>query len=821
MIHRSGRLIFAAVILFFLTAAHVSVDAAPPRVTNNRYKLELVAREPDIVTPTGMAFDRQGRLLIIESNTHQRPKEYEGPLSDRILMLAAATGKDKLDRWNQFADGFRHAMNLLVRPDGGVYVVTRGSVILLRDTNGDGVADQQKELIRLETEDDYPHNALGGIAQTADGSLILGLGENHGLPFRLIGSDGKEFAATGGVDGFFRCTADGANLEHIARGVWNPFSLCVLNDGRIFAVDNDPDASPPCRLLHVVRGGDYGYLYQYGRAGTHPLQCWNGELPGTLPMVCGVGEAPTAIVAHGAWLWVASWGDHRIERYRLVPRGASYGAEREVIVQGDADFRPTGMAVAPDGSIYFGDWVLRDYPVHGKGRIWRLVLPDMDRRQPFPDMSAEEKTARLFRVGGSDIAARSTDPFVFKHGVFGLAHNEDIERWGTYVPGFPMSREMRLYKLQAWRLRGTDNPEALLRNALRDDSPDVRLYAVRWIADERIVSLRDDVAKLLTGSQPDSRYYLAVLAAVDWLDHEPKMRGRDIADELLVRELKNNERSPTAHALALRSLSPDHKYLTLDRLQDYLQAAYAPLRLEAVRTLTQQSDSKRFALLAKMAADERQSEDVRAEAITGLAPAAEHFQELLEHLSASDNQTVRNEAERVMRLTKMRPAPVESKPPASELAAWHNILKQPGDASAGRRLFFSSLGARCAVCHQHDGRGGRCGPDLTRVSHSTSRERIIDSILAPSQEVAPDYQPWVLTTTDGRTRVGLRMAESGDDGTEDYVDAAGERFTLPSAEIESREASKTSIMPDGLEATVSIADLRDLVTFLSSDSPSP
>ena len=30
---------------------------------------------------------------------------------------------------------------------------------------------------------------------------------------------------------------------------------------------------------------------------------------------------------HGGWLWVTSWGDHRIERYRLVPRGASYGAE--------------------------------------------------------------------------------------------------------------------------------------------------------------------------------------------------------------------------------------------------------------------------------------------------------------------------------------------------------------------------------------------------------------------------------------------------------------------------------------------------------------
>ena len=212
--------------------------------------------------------------------------------------------------------------------------------MLLRDTDDDGVADKQEVLLRLETEDDYPHNALGGIDQTADGSL------DHRLrrePWRAVSLDRRRRQSDRRhrrPGRLFPLSADGKDIEHFARGVWNPFSLCVVPDGRIFAVDNDPDASPPCRLLHVVPGGDYGYLYQYGRAGTHPLQAWNGELPGTLPMVCGTGEAPTAIVDHAGSLWVTSWGDHRIERYRLVPRGASYAATREVVVQGDADFRP-------------------------------------------------------------------------------------------------------------------------------------------------------------------------------------------------------------------------------------------------------------------------------------------------------------------------------------------------------------------------------------------------------------------------------------------------------------------------------------------------
>ena len=92
------------------------------------------------------------------------------------------------------------------------------------------------------------------------------------------------------------------------------------------------------------------------------------------------------------------------------------------------------------------------------------------------------------------------------------------------------------------------------------------------------------------------------------------------------------------------------------------------------------------------------------------------------------------------------------------------------------------------------------------------------SILKPDQEVAPQYQPWLLVTDDGKTHTGLRMPEGGDDGTEEYIDTAGNHFRLPSNTIEIREATSTSIMPSGLESTVSIDDLRDLVTFLTTSS---
>jgi hypothetical protein len=155
-----------------------------------------------------------------------------------------------------------------------------------------------------------------------------------------------------------------------------------------------------------------------------------------------------------------------------------------------------------------------------------------------------------------------------------------------------------LSALQAQRLRGVADVERVLRPALRSDSTDVRLFAVRWIADERIASLRDDVAKLLEGPQPNSQYYLALLGAIDWLDHKPGLRGAEITDELLVRELKAADRSAEAHTLALSLLKPDNKFLTADRMREYLQSKYLPFRLEAVRSLAAQSNPKRFELLA-------------------------------------------------------------------------------------------------------------------------------------------------------------------------------------------------------------------------------
>ncbi len=66
-------------------AISVAVDAgsgpipAPPRPLDSRLIFELIAAEPEIVTPTGLAIDHRGRILVVESHTHFRPEGYKGP----------------------------------------------------------------------------------------------------------------------------------------------------------------------------------------------------------------------------------------------------------------------------------------------------------------------------------------------------------------------------------------------------------------------------------------------------------------------------------------------------------------------------------------------------------------------------------------------------------------------------------------------------------------------------------------------------------------------------------------------------------------------
>jgi len=347
-----------------------------PQSLDDRLTVELFASEPDVVTVTGLTVDSKGRVLVVESHTHFRPEGYEGPETDRIRLLEDTNGDGRADRIETFFEGTTQTMNVAAHPNGWVYVATRNSVFRIHDRDGDGKAEQREDLVKFETASDYPHNGISGFAFDFAGRVFFGMGENMGEDGILVTRDVR-LSANRGAGGIFLCNEDGSGLERMATGFWNPFHLCFDAYGRMFTGDNDPGNRPPCRFLSIVDGGDYGYRRQT----LEPFIAINGEVPGTLPMTSSTGESPTGILAYESDhlpneyrgdLLVASWGEHRIDRYRLNRESASFTATTQTMIAGGEYFRPAGIAVAPDGSLYIGDWADRSYDLHKKGRIWHV-----------------------------------------------------------------------------------------------------------------------------------------------------------------------------------------------------------------------------------------------------------------------------------------------------------------------------------------------------------------------------------------------------------------------------------------------------------------
>lgn len=826
---RAVMMMLLVMMLLVVSVVDNAVSVEPPRVLDNQWQIQPIASEPNLVTPTGCCFDDQGRLLVIECHTHFPPEDYEGPKTDRIFIFDDSDHDGILDRQRLFYEGGIASMNLTNLGGGWIGVATRSEVFRLRDSDGDDMADQREVLLTHDTSAVYPHNGLGGLMMGPDGWLYVGQGENFGEPYELRGTDNSVQIGGGEGGNIFRCRPDGSEVQRVATGFWNPFGLGFDGANRLWTVGNDPDAMPPNRLLHVVEGGDYGFQFRFGRAGIHPLQSWNGELPGTLPMTAGTGEAACGVIAHGPHLWVTSWGDNRIERYALEQDGASWKSRTEVIVQGDALFRPVAMAVAPDGSIYITDWVDRSYPVHRKGRLWRLSRqPDAG---PFKDQLPERSQAELFAasIESSSVepderlqALNTDDPFLGQAAATGLVEMDQLQMltWQKLK-----TVEQRVGVITAWRWRALISPEevsesdrrSIIQRGLADASNEVALTALRWATEQNMKDSLPEVRRLLDRNSLSPRLFNATLAAIAYLETGSAARGaRDPAIEaLLIEFAQDDSRSAELRALALRRLPAQAKSPTEKELADaVLKTENRLFSTDAIRLLADRDSQASTEQLAALAADESLDDDTRADALASLSKHAGKFASLINRMSTPRQpESLRQEAKRIRNRTWT--AGKDKLPNKNDLLAWDELVGSGGNADAGRRVFFRTT---CSNCHMHNGRGAKTGPDLTTLAGQMTSQRLIESILDPSKEVGPLYVPWKVLTVDGKVLTGLKLDRAGANNCMRFQGSDGNVFEVQLADVEIQEPVKQSIMPAGLEESMTLDELRDLVAFLTQDN---
>ena len=264
-----------------------------PQVLVDGAEITLLAKEPEIVTPTGVTVDGKNRIWVIENHTHVRQQDYPGPVSDRLLVFSGYIDSMGEKQVTEFATDFKDGMAISIVREGKVLVATRSSIIQFTDHDGDNVADERALIISLKTEETFPHNGVSGLVLSPDGKIYFQCGENFGEGYEISGSDGTTLIGKEREGGsLYRCDLDGSNLERIGTAIWNCFAMTFDPFGNLFAVENDPDARPPCRLLHIVKGGNYGFQFQHGRDGLSPLTSWFGQLPEPFPWLQARAKPP-------------------------------------------------------------------------------------------------------------------------------------------------------------------------------------------------------------------------------------------------------------------------------------------------------------------------------------------------------------------------------------------------------------------------------------------------------------------------------------------------------------------------------------------------
>ena len=131
----------------------------------------------------------------------------------------------------------------------------------------------------------------------------------------------------------------------------------------------------------------------------------------------------------------------------------------------------------------------------------------------------------------------------------------------------------------------------------------------------------------------------------------------------------------------------------------------------------------------------------------------------------------------------------------------------PGNGTAGLVLYQ----ARCMVCHRAGGQGIALGPDLITVK-TKGREALLTAILEPHKEIAPQFIAYDITTKDGNAYTGI-IARDDATGLSLKI-MGGAEITLARANVRGSTSAGQSLMPEGLEAGLTVQDMANLLTFI-------
>jgi len=246
----------------------------------------------------------------------------------------------------------------------------------------------------------------------------------------------------------------------------------------------------------------------------------------------------------------------------------------------------------------------------------------------------------------------------------------------------------------------------------------------------------------------------------------------------------------------------------------------AALQAAAVRALASERDARVAPLLLAPAQFAAYPPSLREEILAVLIERPEHQIGLLDAIEKGWAPKSAIDAQRRRQLTQSRDPSVRRRAEklfgtvagdrAQVYESYKEVVTRKADPVRGRGVFRRE----CASCHRLDQEGYAVGPDLFGIRNQP-KGAILLHLLVPDHEITPGFAAYVVATKDGRTLTGLISSETQSSLT--LREPLGKEDTILRTEIDEIIAVKESLMPQGLEKTISRQDFADLLAYLKGE----